>query len=123
MSQVIAMRISNWRISHSLKQSASKWTHFLIHYIHPFYTNKLCVKTWYFVQYFVFYHFHYNHTNGILCLNSCFTSFHSLTKTPLYQRAIITCNFNSLLLGYYFNMCCFSCVSFVSIIEFVHTLR
>ena len=72
-----AMRISNWRISRSMKQSASKWTHFLSH---------LCVNTWYFLKHFVFCHFHYkyDYANGILCHNSCSTSFHSLTKTPLY---------------------------------------
>ena len=72
-----AIRISNWRISHSMKLRASKWTHFLSH---------LCVNTWYFLMHFVFCHFHYkyDYANGILCHNSCSTSFHSLTKTPLY---------------------------------------
>ena len=72
-----AMRISNWRISYSMKQSASKWTHFLSH---------LCVNTWYFLKHFVFYHFHYkyDYTNGILCHNSCSTSFQSLKKKHHY---------------------------------------
>ena len=72
-----AMRISNWRISYSMKLSASKWTHFLSH---------LCVNTWYFLKQFVFCHFHYkyDYTNRILCHNSCSTSFHSLAKKPLY---------------------------------------
>ena len=119
------MRISNWRISHSMKQSASKWTHFLSHLYPSLLYKKICVKTWYFLKHSVFCHFHYkyDYAIGILCHNSCSTSFHSLTKTPLYLRAIITCNFNSLLLGYYVNMCYFSCVSFVSVIEFLHTLR
>ena len=53
-------------------------------YIHPFYTNKLCVKTWYLLKHLVFYHFYYKYyyANGILCHNSFSTSFHSLTKTP-----------------------------------------
>ena len=68
-----AMRIINWRISYSMKQSASKWTHFLSH---------LCVNTWYFLKYFVFCHFHYkyDYANGILSHNSCSTSFQSLKK-------------------------------------------
>ena len=119
------MRISNWRISHSMKQSASKWTHFLSHLYPSLLYKKICVKTWYFLKHSMFCHFHYkyDYAIGILCHNSCSTSFHSLTKTPLYLRAIITCNFNSLLLGYYFNLFCFSCVSFVFVIVFVHTLR
>ena len=46
----------------------------------------LAIYVWYFLKHFVFCHFHYkyDYANGILCHNSCSTSFQSLKKTPLY---------------------------------------
>ena len=43
--------------------------------------------------------------------------------SAVYVTVIGFCNFNSLLLGYYFNMCCFSRVSFVFVIEFLFLER